>query len=62
MAHDSVTADRFREALGAMNGLAEKRMMGGLCFMLNGNMIGGADRTRDGVGRFMFRRLPAARG
>ncbi|WP_339915460.1 TfoX/Sxy family protein [uncultured Brevundimonas sp.] len=55
MAHDPATVDRFRNALGAADGLTEKRMMGGLCFMLNGNMIGGADRTRDGVARFMFR-------
>ena len=55
MAHDALTADRFRKALGTRRGLSEKRMMGGLCFMLNGNMIGGADRSRDGVARFMFR-------
>ncbi len=30
-------------------------MMGGICFLLNGNMIGGADRTKDGQGRLMFR-------
>jgi hypothetical protein len=30
-------------------------MMGGVCFMLNGNMIGGADRTKAGARRFMFR-------
>ena len=29
--------------------------MGGLCFMLNGYMIGGADRTKEGLGRFLFR-------
>jgi hypothetical protein len=30
-------------------------MMGGVCFFHNGNMIGDADRTKDGDGRFMFR-------
>ena len=30
-------------------------MMGGLCFLLNGNMIGAADRTKSGVKRLMFR-------
>ncbi len=30
-------------------------MMGGVCFMINGNMLGGADRQKDGSGRFMFR-------
>ena len=29
--------------------------MGGLCFFINGNMIGGADRAKTGAGRFMFR-------
>ena len=30
-------------------------MMGGLCLLVNGNMIGGVDRTRAGQDRFMFR-------
>ena len=30
-------------------------MMGGVCFLLNGNMLGGADRTKNDEGRFMFR-------
>ena len=29
--------------------------MGGVCFLLNGNMIGGADRAKTGERRFMFR-------
>ena len=55
MAYDEKTASRFREALGSIKGLSEKRMMGGLCFLLDGNMIGGADRSKDGMTRFMFR-------
>ena len=55
MAYDEDLAQRFRDALGGMVGISEKRMMGGICFLLNGNMIGGADRTKDGTGRFMFR-------
>ncbi|GAB5487123.1 MAG: hypothetical protein Pars2KO_06930 [Parasphingorhabdus sp.] len=55
MAYDEHTTLRFREALGPMQGLSEKRMMGGMCFLLNGNMIGGADRPKDDVARFMFR-------
>jgi len=55
MAYDEATAERFRKILGPMDGLSEKRMMGGVCFMLNGNMIGGADRPKDGATRFMFR-------
>jgi hypothetical protein len=30
-------------------------MMGGLCLLVNGNMVGGIDRTRGGADRFMFR-------
>ncbi|MEP2990167.1 MAG: TfoX/Sxy family protein [Parasphingorhabdus sp.] len=55
MAYDEVTTIRFRNALGIMEGLSEKRMMGGICFLLHGNMIGGADQSKDGAGRFMFR-------
>lgn len=55
MAVDAQLNDRFRAALGTLDGLTEKKMMGGVCFLLNGHMIGGADRTRSGDGRFMFR-------
>lgn len=55
MAYDEQLAARFRKALGRRAGVTDRRMMGGICFMLNGNMIGGADRTKKGVGRFMFR-------
>ncbi|WP_170378141.1 TfoX/Sxy family protein [Ruegeria atlantica] len=46
---------RVRDALAAHAGISEKRMMGGQCFFLNGNMLCGARRHKDGVGRFMFR-------
>lgn len=55
MAYDEELAARYKKALGRRKGLTEKRMMGGVCFMLNGNMVGGADRNTAGVGRFMFR-------
>lgn len=55
MAYDEALADRFRTALADCKGLSEQRMMGGVCFMQNGNMIGGCDRTKDGARRFMFR-------
>ena len=55
MAVDEQLNERFRAALGTRDGLTEKKMMGGVCFLLNGHMIGGADRTRSGDGRFMFR-------
>lgn len=55
MAYDEKLARRFRNALKHTRGVSEKRMMGGVCFMADGNMIGGADRTKTGEGRFMFR-------
>ena len=55
MAYDEETAVRFRMALGEQNDLSEKRMMGGICFLFQGNMIGGADKPKGGSSRFMFR-------
>ena len=55
MAYDEELTDRFRDTLGGQVDISEKRMMGGVCFFLSGNMIGGADRAKDGKGRFMFR-------
>lgn len=55
MAQDPELADRMRAALGGGAGYSEKRMMGGTCFFLHGNMVGGADRAKDGQRRFMFR-------
>lgn len=60
MAHDEELAQDLREAIGGMlggdtSGISEKRMMGGVCFMLNGNMVCGADRSKEGQRRYMFR-------
>ncbi|MDJ0761138.1 MAG: TfoX/Sxy family protein [Woeseiaceae bacterium] len=55
MAYDEILSAQFRDWLRRRSGISEKRMMGGVCFFLNGNMIGGADRTKEGVGRYMFR-------
>ncbi|HJT23425.1 MAG TPA: TfoX/Sxy family protein [bacterium] len=41
MAYDEKLADRIREALKGSKGVTEKKMFGGICFLLNGNMIGG---------------------
>jgi TfoX N-terminal domain len=38
VAYDGELADRIRELLGVEHGLTEKRMFGGLAFMVNGNM------------------------
>jgi len=54
MAHDELLAARLRDAIGDQS-VIEKRMMGGACFMVDGHMLGGADRQKDGACRFMFR-------
>lgn len=41
MAYDEGLAQRVREALGEMPGLVEKKMFGGVGFMLQGNMACG---------------------
>ncbi len=38
MAYDEDLAGRIRELLGAQKGVDEKRMFGGLAFLINGNM------------------------
>ena len=38
MAYDTELADRIRELLAALQGVEEKRMFGGLGFLINGNM------------------------
>ena len=38
MAYDEDLADRIREALQDADGVVEKRMFGGLAFLVNGNM------------------------
>lgn len=50
MPYDPELADKMRAALKAIPGIAEKKMFGGYCWMLNGNMLCGVE-----VGRFMFR-------
>ena len=41
MAYDEDLAQRIRMALGGYVGLTERKMFGGLCFMLYGNMCCG---------------------
>ena len=41
MAYDEGLAQRVREALGERSDLSERKMFGGLCFMLGGNMCAG---------------------
>jgi TfoX/Sxy family transcriptional regulator of competence genes len=44
MAVDEDLAERVRAALAGKGELREVRMFGGLCFMLNGNMVGGVSK------------------
>jgi TfoX/Sxy family transcriptional regulator of competence genes len=41
VAYDETLADRAREALGARAGVTERRMFGGIGFMIEGNMACG---------------------
>ncbi len=41
MAYSEKNAGILRDELAQLDGLSEKRMFGGLCFMLNGNMLCG---------------------
>lgn len=41
MAYDDKLAERVRTAIGKKRGLTEKKMFGGLGFMLNGNLVCG---------------------
>lgn len=41
MAYDEGLAERLREQLARRSGVGEKRMFGGLCFLLHGNMVVG---------------------
>ncbi len=50
MPHDPVLAEAMRTALKRRQNIVEKKMFGGYCWMLKGNMLCGVE-----VGRYMFR-------
>ena len=54
MAYDEDLADRIRELLSGEKGLEEKRMFGGLAFLINGNMAVAAS----GQGGLLVRLAP----
>ncbi|WIV56559.1 TfoX/Sxy family protein [Amycolatopsis nalaikhensis] len=56
MAYDEDLAERVRDALEGERGLAEKKMFGGLAFLLDGNMAVGV------TGDALMVRLSAADG
>jgi TfoX/Sxy family transcriptional regulator of competence genes len=41
MAYDETVAQRLRAELGTLPGLTEKKLFGGICFLLGGNMVCG---------------------
>ncbi len=55
MAYDEDLADRIREQLGARRGVVEKKMFGGLAFLVGGHMAVAAS----GRGGLMVRADPA---
>lgn len=44
MAYDEAVADRVRHILKRCKGISERKMFGGIAFMLNGNMCCGVNR------------------
>ena len=56
MAYNEAAAERVRAAVAQQEGISERRMFGGLCFMVNGNMFAGVMGNdlmlRVGAGRF----------
>jgi len=44
MAYDEGLAEILRTDLAATTGITEKKMLGGLCFLLNGNMVCGVHK------------------
>ncbi|MGB3676042.1 MAG: TfoX/Sxy family protein [Candidatus Nanopelagicales bacterium] len=56
MAYDELIADRIRELVAEVPGLSEKKMFGGLAFLINGNMAVAAS----GQGGIMVRADPDA--
>jgi TfoX/Sxy family transcriptional regulator of competence genes len=50
MPYDPALAQAMRKALSRRKDIVEKKMFGGYCWMLDGNMLCGVE-----VGRYMFR-------
>ncbi len=46
MAYDQALAQRMRSILGEVSGLAEKKMFGGVGYLVNGNMACGVNGDR----------------
>lgn len=50
MAYSEALAERLRQATADIDGITEKKMFGGICFMLSDYMLGGVETDR-----YMFR-------
>jgi TfoX/Sxy family transcriptional regulator of competence genes len=50
MAYDPGLAAALRKALSGVRGVTERNMFGGICFLVNGNMLAGVETER-----YMFR-------
>lgn len=55
MAYDEGMAQLLRDDLGARPGVEERKMFGGLCFMLDGHMLCGVHGDKYEGGGLMFR-------
>ncbi len=68
MAYDEKLADRIRQVFGARGDIAERKMFGGLAFLLRGRMCcgivgsGPMDFTRKPLRGFVYVSPPAFRG
>ena len=55
MAYDEEVAQRFRDGLISLPDVSEVKMMGGICFLMSGNMVGGTHINKSNDPVFMFR-------
>jgi hypothetical protein len=51
MAFDEALAARIRDGLDGVAGVSEKKMFGGVCFLLNDNMLCGVSNKGDLIAR-----------
>lgn len=64
MSYSEAVADRVRQMISTRDGLSERKMFGGLCLMVNGNMFAGVvgDELMLRVGIDSFEELLARPG
>lgn len=55
MAVDEELSKRLRDYLEGLEGVSEKKMFGGVCFMVNGHMVGVASASKADGRNFLFR-------